>query len=116
MLRGIGKEGLRATRDGGLAVTPHPAALGSALTHPNITTDFSESQLELVTGVHASATACLDELTQVHRFVHREIGDELLWAGSMPCELPADASIPVCLLYTSPSPPDRTRSRMPPSA
>ncbi len=93
--RGIEKESLRAQAGGRLALTPHPAALGSALTHPNITTDFSESQLELVTGVHASATACLDELTQVHRFVHQEIGDELLWAGSMPCELPGDASIPI---------------------
>ena len=33
--------------------TPHPPALGSALTHPHITTDFSEAQLELITGVHA---------------------------------------------------------------
>ena len=32
-------------------LTPHPAALGSPLMHPNITTDFSESQPELVTGV-----------------------------------------------------------------
>src|SRR5690606_13641069 len=41
--RGIEKESLRATADGSLALTPHPAALGSALTHPHITTDFSES-------------------------------------------------------------------------
>ena len=46
MRRGIEKESLRARPDAGLALTPHPAALGSALTHPNITTDFSESQLE----------------------------------------------------------------------
>ena len=43
--------------DGALALTPHPAALGSALTHPHITTDFSESQLELITGVHAGVEA-----------------------------------------------------------
>ena len=30
--------------------------------------------------------------------------------------LPADALLSVCLLYTSPSPRDRTRSRMPSSA
>ena len=51
--RGIEKESLRALPDGALALTPHPAALGSALTHPHITTDYSESQLELITGVHA---------------------------------------------------------------
>ncbi|HQZ57390.1 MAG TPA: glutamate--cysteine ligase, partial [Ottowia sp.] len=50
--RGIEKESLRAQPDGQLALTPHPTALGSPLTHPHITTDFSESQLELVTGAH----------------------------------------------------------------
>ena len=53
--RGIEKESLRATPDGSLALTPHPQALGAALTHPHITTDYSEAQLELITGVHASA-------------------------------------------------------------
>ena len=57
--RGIEKESLRATPGGALAMTPHAPALGSALTHEHITTDFSESQLELITGVHASAEACL---------------------------------------------------------
>ena len=65
--RGVEKESLRALPDGGLALTPHPAALGSALTHPHITTDFSEAQLEFVTGVHPSVQACVDELTQVHQ-------------------------------------------------
>ncbi len=41
MRRGVEKESLRSRPDGSLALTPHPAALGSALTHPNITTDFS---------------------------------------------------------------------------
>eukprot|EP01039_Chlorochromonas_danica_P021831 gene21831-27017_t len=41
--RGIEKEGLRVLPTGGLALTPHPLALGSALTHPLITTDYSES-------------------------------------------------------------------------
>src|SRR5512146_1600055 len=50
--RGIEKESLRVRRDGSLATTPHPIALGSALKHPRITTDFSESQPELITGVH----------------------------------------------------------------
>lgn len=93
--RGIEKESLRADVHGQLAVTPHPRALGSALTHSRITTDFSESQLELITGVHASVEACLDELRRIHQFVYRHIGDDLLWVSSMPCRLPADETIPI---------------------
>jgi glutamate--cysteine ligase len=93
--RGIEKESLRATAQGALALTPHPAALGSALTHPNITTDYSESQLELITGVHASVEQCLEELTHIHQFVYRALGEEMLWVSSMPCQLPADENIPI---------------------
>ena len=93
--RGIEKESLRVRPDGKLATTPHPASLGSALAHPHITTDFSESQLELITGVHASAEACLAELTAIHQVVYRGIGNEVLWCASMPCRLPADDAIPI---------------------
>lgn len=99
--RGIEKESLRVNPDGTLALTPHPAALGSALTHDHITTDFSESQLELITGVHDSVSGCLDELRQVHQFVHRNIGDETLWCCSMPCVLPSDDRIPIGRYGTS---------------
>ena len=96
--RGIEKESLRVQPNGALALTPHPLALGSALTHPNITTDFCESQPELITGVHAGVQDCLDELTQVHQFTYRALrdsGDEMLWAASMPCGLPGDDAIPL---------------------
>ncbi|MGK6307563.1 glutamate--cysteine ligase [Variovorax sp. DT-64] len=96
--RGIEKESLRAEPSGELAATPHPAALGSALTHPHITTDFSESQLELITGVHRDVEACLAELTEIHQFTYRalaEAGDERLWVSSMPCRLPPDETIPI---------------------
>ena len=96
--RGVEKESLRALPTGGLALTPHPAALGSPLTHPHITTDYSESQLELITGVHASPEGCLDELTRIHQYVYRELakaGDERLWVSSMPCGLPTDETIPL---------------------
>ncbi len=98
MRRGIEKESLRALPDGKLALTPHPEALGSALTHPHITTDFSESQLELITGVHANVDAALQELTRVHQFTYRvldTLGDERLWVSSMPCGLPTDETIPI---------------------
>ena len=98
MRRGIEKESLRAQPGGALALTPHPAALGSPLTHARITTDYCESQLELITGVHGSVQGCLDELTDIHQFVYRELaklGDERLWVGSMPCGLPPDETIPI---------------------
>ena len=98
MRRGIEKESLRSQPGGGLALTPHPAALGSALTHSKITTDFSESQVELITGVHADVEACLEELTQIHQFTYRSLrdaGDEMLWVSSMPCGLPTDETIPL---------------------
>ncbi|MBX3622653.1 MAG: glutamate--cysteine ligase [Rhizobacter sp.] len=98
MRRGIEKESLRVQPNGALALTPHPAALGSALTHPHVTTDFSESQLELVTGVHGGIDACLDELTQIHQAVYHALqgaGDEMMWVSSMPCVLPTDETIPL---------------------
>ena len=93
-----------AQPDGKLALTPHPQALGSTLTHPHITTDFSESQPELVTGVHARVEDCLNELALIHRVVYQELarqGDEMLWVSSMPCGLPTDETIPIGLYGTS---------------
>jgi len=101
MRRGIEKESLRVRPDGTLAQTLHPQALGSALSHPHITTDFSESQLELITGVHASVEACLEELTHIHQVVYKHIGEEILWCASMPCNLPADHLIPIGRYGTS---------------
>lgn len=98
MGRGIEKESLRAQPDGTLAMTPHPLALGSALTHARITTDFSESQVELVTGVGHSAESCLDELAEIHQATYHVLaaaGDERLWVSSMPCRLPVDENIPL---------------------
>ena len=83
--RGVEKESLRVQPNGELSLTPHPTSLGSALTHPSITTDFSEAQLELITGVHPTPQDCLNQLEDVHRFVHQNVGDELLWPSSMPC-------------------------------
>jgi glutamate--cysteine ligase len=104
MRRGIEKESLRAQPGGGLALTPHPAAMGSALTHPTITTDFSESQVELVTGAHKSPEAALRELTQLHQFTYgtmKALGDEMLWVSSMPCGLPTDETIPIARFGSS---------------
>lgn len=92
---GIERETLRVTPEGSLALTPHPAFLGSKLTHPRITTDFSESQLELITPVHHSASAALEDLASVHRFIYSGLASEILWSASMPCVLQDDEAIPL---------------------
>lgn len=99
--RGIERETLRLTPDGKLAQTPHPDFLGSKLTHPCITTDFSESQLELITPVNQSVEAAINYLRSVHQFVYSGLGDELLWSASMPCVIPGDEKIPLANYGTS---------------
>ncbi len=93
--KGIEKENLRVTRDGKIAQTPHPAALGSALTHPYITTDYSEALLEVRTSPYVDIRETLRSLCQIHEFVYPNLGDELLWATSMPCALNGEGSIPI---------------------
>nr|AMP56449.1 glutamate-cysteine ligase [uncultured bacterium] len=93
--RGIEKEGLRVDAQGKLALTPHPQALGSTLTHSRITTDYSEALLELITGVHPSVESLLQELEETHRFVSRQLDNELVWNQSMPARLPAEEDIPI---------------------
>ena len=94
-LIGLEKEALRVDAGGGVAATPHPSALGSALTHPHITTDFSEALIELVTPALTTPVQVLDYLRDLHLFVYRHIEDELLWATSMPCVLGGGARIPL---------------------
>ena len=92
---GLEKESLRVANDGGIAQTPHPKALGSALTHPSITTDYSEALLEFVTPPFHHFSDTLDFLDDTHRYVYSQLDDEVLWASSMPCVVEGDASIPI---------------------
>ena len=101
LARGIEKESLRVLPDGNLSQAPHPIGLGSALTHPLITTDFCESQPELITRVHRTVQGCLEELGDIHRFVYGVLDDELLWSSSMPCMLGQDAQVPIAQYGTS---------------
>jgi len=93
--KGLEKESLRVTPKGCIAQTPHPAALGSALAHPHITTDYSEALLEFVTSPFRDVRATLSSLTDIHAFVYHHLGDEMLWATSMPCALEGDERIPI---------------------
>ena len=98
---GLEKESLRVMSEGGIAQTPHPAALGSALTHPLITTDFSEALTELVTPPCDSVAEVIQSLDDIQNFIYRNLDDEILWATSMPCVVAGETSIPLARYGTS---------------
>ena len=93
--KGVEKESLRIDASGHLSVEPHPRSLGSPLTNPFITTDFSEALLEFVTPAYANTWETLRAVCEIHQFTYANLGDELLWPASMPCQIPDDAEIPL---------------------
>ncbi len=93
--RGYEKECLRIDTDGKLAQTPHPRALGSKLTHPWITTDYSEALLEFITPPSRDLDEPLDFLRDIHRYTAAALGEETMWASSMPCVIGDDSMIPL---------------------
>ena len=94
-LKGIEKESLRVSPQGKIAQTPHPIALGSALTNPYITTDYSEALLEFITPPFNHTAKALSFMEAIHSFTYQHLGDELLWGTSMPCIVDGDMSIPI---------------------
>jgi glutamate--cysteine ligase len=100
-LKGLEKESLRITPAGEIATSPHPRVLGSALTHPEITTDYSEALIELITPPFTDSRDTLRYLEELHRFVHANLNGELLLATSMPCRIKGDESIPIAVYGSS---------------
>jgi glutamate--cysteine ligase len=98
---GLEKESLRITKEGQIAKTAHPKGLGSALTHPHVTTDYSEALLEFVTPAYADGLSTLEFLDEIHRFVHLQIAPELLLATSMPIGFSREEDIPIAWYGTS---------------
>jgi glutamate--cysteine ligase len=94
-LKGIEKESLRITPQGSISQLAHPVRLGAALTHPHITTDYSEALLELITPALSDGSEMLGFLTDLHQYVCTNIGDELLLAASMPIGDLRDPAIPI---------------------
>jgi glutamate--cysteine ligase len=92
-LIGVEKETLRVNKQGGIAQTPHPARLGSALTHPYITTDYSEALTEFITPPFHSIRDVLDFLRDTQQYVYQCLDGEYLWATSMPCVVAGEDSI-----------------------
>lgn len=98
---GVEREALRISKDGSLATTPHPEALGSALTHDYITTDFSESLLEFITPPEQDPQTTVAQLKDIHKFVLANMDDERLWPLSMPCYVESEDQIPIAQYGTS---------------
>ena len=94
-LTGLEKESLRVGPYGSIAQTPHPVALGSALTHPWITTDYSEALLEFITPPLARPAEAVRYLRDLQHFVYLNIDQELLWSSSMPCVVSGEEGIPI---------------------
>jgi glutamate--cysteine ligase len=92
-LKGIEKESLRISKHGHISQTDHPRALGSALTHPYITTDYSEALLEFITPPFENIRDTLDFMQNIHQFVYQNLDNEMLLASSMPCGIDGDESI-----------------------
>lgn len=101
ILRGLEKESLRIQPNGHLAQTLHPRGLGSTLTHPSITTDYSEALMEFITPAFTDVEAPLDFLHQLHQFAYAVLDNEKLWVNSMPCILGAEENIPIAEYGTS---------------
>ncbi len=93
--RGIEKEGLRVKTDTRISQIPHQASLGSALTHPYITTDYSEALLEFITPVRDSASKVLDFLQTAHSYTYQHLGEELIWPASMPGVIDEELDVPI---------------------
>lgn len=93
---GLEKEGLRVHPDGKLALTDHPDGFGSRTSHPYVQTDFSESQLELVTPAVYSKEEVTDWLRSIQDIAYQTLPEnELIWPFSMPSIIPEENQIPI---------------------
>ncbi|MBA5249431.1 MAG: glutamate--cysteine ligase, partial [Gammaproteobacteria bacterium] len=69
---------------------------GCALTHPHITTDFSESLIELVTPPVHSAGEMLGFLSKTQQYLYHHLPkDQSFWPTSMPCVIRGETHIPI---------------------
>lgn len=99
--RGIEREALRILPKGKLSDKPHHYSLGSALTHPQITTDYSETLLEFITPVTYSPEQAIAQLQDIQKFTLDQLDGELLWPLSMPCFVDDANDIPLAQYGTS---------------
>ena len=92
---GLERETLRVDEKGKLALTKHPEIFECKISHPYITTDFSESQVELITPTVNSVEEVFSFVNSLYDITALELKDEYLWPQSMPCSIPEDDLIPI---------------------
>lgn len=93
---GLEREGLRVDEKGVLSFEKHPEIFGDKISNPYITTDFSESQIELITPAFNSCEEAYSFLSNLYNIVVLDIKDEeYIWSQSMPCIIPSDKEIPI---------------------
>lgn len=97
---GIEKENVRVNYSGKLATTPHPKAFGDKSVNPYITTDFSESQVEMITPTVDSLEEAYHMLDTIQNVVSTTLDQELLWPQSLPPILPEEDQIPIASYET----------------
>ena len=95
ILRGIERESLRVTQEGKISQNSHPKNLGSPLTSEDITTDFAEALVELVTPTFESTEELFAHLSLLHKFLYSEMEEEILWNFSMPCAFQSEQEIKI---------------------
>jgi len=93
--RGIEREALRILPEGKLSEHEHYQQLGSALTHNQITTDYSETLLEFITPVSQSPEQSIAQLQDIQKYTFSHIDGELLWPMSMPCFVDDAETVPL---------------------
>src|SRR3989338_9363271 len=99
--QGLEREAIRTDKNGNLARTNHPKALGAPLTHPHITLDFAEAQIEFVTPPVLHEDTVRNFAEKLYRWTGKNVGKELLWPLSMPPALPAHKDIPLAYFGSS---------------
>ncbi len=95
---GLEKENNRVDENGKLALTPHQKSFGIKMENPYIKTDFSESQIEMITPSFETIDETYQFLETIHDIVTLELKDEYLWPSSNPPALPNDEEIPIALM------------------
>lgn len=99
---GLERETLRINEaTGRISQNDHPEAIGSPLTHSNITTDFAESLLEFVTNPVDSPEKALSDLADIQKFTLSKLDNETIWPNSMPPFIESEDEIKIAKYGTS---------------
>ena len=93
---GIERETLRVHSIGELSLTPHPEIFGDRISNPIVTTDFSESQIEIITPTFNNIDMAFTTFCSLSDMVNEALPEnEYFWFHSLPSILPEENEIPI---------------------